>query len=345
VNSVERCLRAIRLEEPDRVPVIPLIISHAAQMCNVPFCDYNRNPKLIVECQAAAWRRYGYDGIHVTTDNWILPEALGVPVQFHPDLPPTGLARPLAGTKDLSALPRVAEAKFAARMGLLPEATRYARELLRDACFIKTNFDQGPFSLASAVRGIDKLMVDLRDDEAFVFDLLEICTEMVFELGLAVGEAGAHAITFGDAVAGLVSRKDYIRFAFPFEKSVVERLRARLGIPVFLHICGKTTHIVDYMAATGADCLELDYQNDFAAMKREVGAKTCLEGNLDPVGVLLSGTPDTVYGQSLELIRAAGAGGGFILSPGCEVPRDTPPGNIDAMVGAAADCPYSPAAG
>jgi uroporphyrinogen decarboxylase len=340
VNSVERCRKAIRIEEPDRVPVIPLIISHAAKMCGVPFCDYNRHPKLIVECQVAAWRRYGYDGIHVTTDNWILPEALGVPVQFHPDLPPTGLTRPLAATKDLSMLPPVAGAKTACRMPLLPEATRYARDLLDDSCFIKTNFDQGPFSLASAVRGIENLMLDLRDDEQFVFDLLEICTDMVFELGLAVGEAGAHAVTFGDAVAGLVSRKDYIRFAYPFEKSVIGRLHARLDVPVFLHICGKTSHIVDYMAATGADCLELDFQNDFAAMKREVGAKTCLEGNLDPTGVLLSGNPEVVYRESVELIRAAGTGGGFILSPGCEVPRDTPAENIEAMVRAAADRPY-----
>jgi len=195
MNSVERCLAAIGLREPDRVPIVPLIISHAAKMCGVRFSDYNHDPKIIVDCQAAAWKRYGYDGIHVTTDNWILPQALGVPVQFYPDLPPTGMARPLAQTKDLATLPRVAEAKNAARMGLLPAATRYARQILANECFVKTNFDQGPFSLASAVRGIDNLMVDLRDDEQFVFDLLGICTEMVFELGKAVGAAGAHAIT------------------------------------------------------------------------------------------------------------------------------------------------------
>ena len=87
-------------------------------------------------------------------------------------------------------------------MGLLPAATRYARELLVDTCFIKSNFDQGPFSLASAVRGIEQLMIDMHDDEEFVFDLLEICTELVFKLGLEVGRARPHAITFGDSVAG-----------------------------------------------------------------------------------------------------------------------------------------------
>ncbi len=335
MNTVERCLRAIRRQQPDRTPVIPLIISHAARLTGTPFWHYNRDPKVIVDCQAAAWRKYGYDGIHVTTDNWILPEALGVPVQFYPDLPPTGLARPLAATTDLSALRPLAEAKNAGRMGLLPEATRCARELLGDSCFIKTNFDQGPFSLASAVRGIEQLMIDLHDDEQFVFDLLEICTELVFHLGRAVGEAKPHAVTFGDSVAGLIGRKDFIKFAFPFEQLVVRRLHAALDLPVFLHICGNASHILDYMAATGADVLELDHFNDFTDARRRVGSAVCLEGNLDPSGVLFQGTPELVREKSLELIRGVGMGGGLILSSGCEVPRDTPPANILAMVQAA----------
>jgi uroporphyrinogen decarboxylase len=337
MNPVQRCLKAIRRQSPDRVPVVPLIISHAAQLAGVPFSTYNRNPRVIVDCQVAAWRKYGYDGIHVTTDNWILPQALGVPVQFYPDLPPTGLARPLANTKDLSVLPPVNEARSAARMGLLPEATGYARDMLGDTCFIKTNFDQGPFSLASAVRGIEQLMIDMHDDEGFVFDLLEICTEMVCELGLGVGRARPHAITFGDSVAGLISRADFIKFAFPPEKEVVQRLHAALDMPVFLHICGRASHILDYMVSTGADVLELDHCNDFAEVIRQVGSRVCVEGNLDPAGVLWQGSPELVRKKSAELVRLAGADGGLILSPGCEVPRDTPPANILAMVDAARD--------
>ena len=326
-------MAAIGRMTPDRVPVIPLVISHAAKLAGVPFCDYNTNPRLIVDCQVAAWRAYGYDGIHITTDNWILPQALGVPVKFYPDLPPTGLERPLSKNKDLNQLPRFEEARNAARMGLLPQATRMACAELGDTCFIKTNFDQGPFSLASAVRTIDRLMVDLHDDEQFVFDLIEITTDMVTELGLEVGRAGAHAITFGDSVAGLISRKDFETFAFPSLKEVIRRLHRALDIPVFLHICGRTSHILDLMAETGADALELDHFNDFAEVKRQVGARVCLEGDLDPTGVLLQGSPGLVREKSLAVIRDAGPGG-LILSSGCEVPRDTPPENMRAMVAA-----------
>ena len=36
-------------------------------------------------------------------------------------------------------------------MGFKVEATRLAAEAVGDRCFLKTCFDQGPFSLASAV--------------------------------------------------------------------------------------------------------------------------------------------------------------------------------------------------
>ncbi len=337
MNPVERCMKAIHHEEVDCVPVVPLCISHAVKLANVPFHRYNTDPEVLVDCQIGAWHKYHYDGIHVSSDNWVLPEALGVGVQFYDELPPTGLGRPLASTKDLSVLPPISKARTAARMNLLPAATRYARELLGNTCFIKTNFDQGPFSLCSAVRGIEQLMADMYDDEQFVFDLLEICSELVFQLGLAVGRVGAHAVTFGDSVAGLISRNDFIKFALPFEKRVIERLHRALNIPVFMHICGSTMHILDCMADTGADAIEFDHCNDFAEVKKQIGKRTCLEGNLDPTSVMFQGTPEVVRQKSAELIAIAGTEGGFILSPGCELPRDIPAANMLAMVQAARD--------
>ena len=58
---------------------------------------------------------------------------------------------------------------------------------------------------------------------------------------------------------------------------------------------------------------------------------------MDPTGVLLQGTPEDVYTASMKCIAVAGKNGGLILSSGCEVPRHTPPENIDQMLRAALD--------
>lgn len=66
-----------------------------------------------------------------------------------------------------------------------------------------------------------------------------------------------------------------------------------------------------------------------------LGNKVCLKGNLDPVRVLMSGTPEDVTEAARRCIEEGAAGGGYILSPGCEVPHETPPANLEALVQAA----------
>jgi MtaA/CmuA family methyltransferase len=337
MNPVERVRLTIAGQMPDRVPVIPLMIHHAIKLTGLRIDECAQDPRLLVKAHVRAWDAYGYDGFHVTCDNWILPAALGCPIQFFPDQPPTAAARVLAESKDLSLLVRP-RSGTEGRMGFKVEATRLAAEAVGDRCYLKTCFDQGPFSLATAVRGIDTLMLDCIDDPQFVFDLLEICTDAVLKFARACGQAGCHALTFGDSTAGLLSRPLFERFAFPYEKRVIEGL-ADLGLPVFLHICGDTAHIFDLMVATGAAGLEVDYQHDIAYYKQRSAGRACLQGNIEPAGVMYRGSPVEVRAACRRAIEQGGAPSGsgsrFILSAGCEVPRDTPPENLRAMVDAA----------
>lgn len=55
---------------------------------------------------------------------------------------------------------------------------------------------------------------------------------------------------------------------------------------------------------------------------------------------LIQFAPKAIYEESRAAIRKAQVGGGFILSSGCALGRDTPPGNVKAMVQAAMD--YGP---
>ena len=54
---------------------------------------------------------------------------------------------------------------------------------------------------------------------------------------------------------------------------------------------------------------------------------------MDPVRALRDGTPDSVQAALAECHREAGPR--YIVGAGCEVPRDTPPANLDALVRAA----------
>ncbi|MDI3546566.1 MAG: uroporphyrinogen decarboxylase [Halanaerobiales bacterium] len=65
----------------------------------------------------------------------------------------------------------------------------------------------------------------------------------------------------------------------------------------------------------------------------EVLDTTCIKGNLDPTGLLLKGTPEEIKEEAGRCIKIGGRG--YILSPGCELSRDTPYENLKALVEAA----------
>ena len=60
----------------------------------------------------------------------------------------------------------------------------------------------------------------------------------------------------------------------------------------------------------------------------------CLDGNIKSLSFVES-TPEEIKKESLNLIKFFRDRGGFILSSGCEIPLESKPENIAAMVQAA----------
>jgi len=119
------------------------------------------------------------------------------------------------------------------------------------------------------------------------------------------------------------------------------RMAREAGVPTMLHSCGKERELARICAEeTDLDCinpLEPPPMGDceLAEIKREFGDRLALMGNLHTTSTMLMGTPEDVMEASRQAIEGAGAGGGFILSTGDQCGRDTPDGNLRAMVTAA----------
>jgi uroporphyrinogen decarboxylase len=334
MNAYERTLAAIYGEAYDRTPVIPHVIQHAMKVTGIPHSVYSSDGAKMARAQVETLRRYGYDGFTITTDNQIITEAMGCTIELPYDEPPKYVRRVLGNKEDLSVLKDFDPFKDA-RMPVILKALRIARETLGDEYFIKVNFDSAPFAVAAALMGEEKFFVVMLDDERYAMDLLGICTKAVVKYAKAIISEGAHGITCGDSTAGLIGRELYRKFAFPYEKEIFDKLKTE-GVPAFLHICGDTRNIVDLMVDTGADVLELDSNISFYEAYEKTGRKVCLQGNVPTITAMLQGTPKVVYEAGIDCILAS-KGKKLILGTGCEVPRDTPPENIHALVRAGAE--------
>jgi uroporphyrinogen decarboxylase len=148
-----------------------------------------------------------------------------------------------------------------------------------------------------------------------------------------MAQTGCDMVSNGDSPAGpdLISPELYKKYAFPYEKRVVEEAHTA-GMPYTLHICGNTELILNEMIETGADALELDYKTDVRKIAEVFNGRVTLIGNIDPSGVLALGTPEEVRLKTRELIKIMGKTNRFILNAGCAIPPDTPEGNIRAMM-------------
>ncbi|GAH36492.1 unnamed protein product [marine sediment metagenome] len=84
-----------------------------------------------------------------------------------------------------------------------------------------------------------------------------------------------------------------------------------------LHTDGHITPLLDFVVDCGFDglhSLEPTAGVDLALVKKKVGDKLCLLGNIDIAHDLTYGTKDDLFAAVKHAIKTAGPGGGFIVS-------------------------------
>jgi uroporphyrinogen decarboxylase len=180
-------------------------------------------------------------------------------------------------------------------------------------------------------------------DPAAIHHALDLAADAVIAFGKACFDAGSDLLHCGDSLAScdVISPKDYEEWAFPYQRKVIQAWKEH-GAKTLLHVCGDSSQVLDLYVQTGADIIEIDHKVDLAFAKRVVDGRCSIIGNLDPVTVLLQGTPEKVRAAALKALEVGSPGGGFVLGSGCAVPRPTPFENIRAMVEAARE--FVPAA-
>ena len=106
------------------------------------------------------------------------------------------------------------------------------------------------------------------------------------------------------------------------------------GLPAALHICGKTKPNWEAMLEADFDLWSLDTV-DMGEAREAAGHRVVLDGNVSPAN-LLKNTPEEIDAEAREICaKGMGSPCGFILGSGCEVPINTPPANLDALINAA----------
>lgn len=351
MNSYERFRAALERRDPDCVPVAPYMGNFGAHIAGIPIDRYCQDGTLMARGQLQACDMLDQDVVVAQSDNYYISEAFGMTVRHHPDSTPTFATPAIEDLADYRTL-SVPDPLSQGRMPVILEAVELLAREVKGTKVIRVP-GSGPFTLASHIMGTEPFLIELatidaeedQEREAMMRALLDLCTDALTAFQRACIDAGADIIQVGDSLASLdmISPAMFRTWAWPYQKRAFDFVREYgrdRGCISILHVCGDNTIVLEDMADTGADIVEIDHKVDIGHAKRTIGDRVMLMGNLDPSSVLLQGDTRRVADASRRAIADAAAGGGFALGSGCEVSPISPIENIRTMIRIARETPY-----
>jgi uroporphyrinogen decarboxylase len=333
MNSLERVIAAVKFKETDRTPVIAQVFGHAAALTGISLDDYVRDGVTLADCQLKALKRYGYDAVFSVMDVNVETEAVGSVLRYRKNQYPVIERYALSQKSDWNALP-IPDPQRAGRMPEMLKALGILRRELGNDVLV-VGCVTGPLTLATQLLGMEQALYLSIDETPRFEQLMDFSTEVIIRFGLAQLEAGAHLpIVFDPSASPAVFPPKFFReFELPRVQRVLQAFVGAGAVANWLHIAGPAGPILPYYPKAGVNIANIDYYVS-AAEAKDILPDTCLDGNIKSVA-FVEGSPAEIEIEARGLLRDFRNRGGFILSSGCEIPPESAPENIGAMVDAA----------
>lgn len=203
----------------------------------------------------------------------------------------------------------------------------------KDKIFVAvTNDLAGVFESASQGMGMAFYSRMLHKDPNLIKEVHEVIAQFTKDCYMSYMDAGAELfIESGDLAyktGPMMSPKKFYEVLLPAYKMITDAVHERGG-KIVLHTDGRVTQLLDFVVDCGFDglhSLEPTAGVDLAFVKKKVGDKLCLMGNIDVAHILVDATKEEVYDAVKYAIKTGGPGGGFVVSaanmhPGVNVPN------------------------
>ncbi|MHA1487039.1 MAG: uroporphyrinogen decarboxylase family protein [Promethearchaeota archaeon] len=197
---------------------------------------------------------------------------------------------------------------------------RNCKDIKEEICFPVQNLLTSVFPPVWQGMGMNYFARALKSDPKLIKERFDFTTEYALTVFKAYADCGAKIFIEGGDLAyrggSMVHPKYYDKYLLPCYQEVSNAIHDRGG-KYMLHTDGDITELLDFIIASGFDglqCLELPYV-DPILIKKKVGDKLCLSGNIDTRYILVKATKPEVEKAVLDAINAMGKGGGYMLSP------------------------------
>ena len=295
------------------------------------FLDLCYNPELATEVTLQPIRRYGFDAAILFADILLIPQALGANLTFVQGEGPR--------------LSTVTSAEDFAKLGpagdvhetlspIYETVGRLAEELPKETTLI--GFAGAPWTVATymiAGQGTPDQAPARRlmyGDPATFGALIDLITEATILYLSRQIEAGAEVVKIFDSWAGALPGVHFAQYCIEPARRIISALKEKHpGVPVIGFPRGAGGGYARFAAESGADAIALDTSVDPAWAKRELQNRLCVQGNLDPLLLVIGG--DALVEGTRKVVEGF-AGGPHVFNLGHGITPDADPANVDLML-------------
>ncbi|MEA3336382.1 MAG: MtaA/CmuA family methyltransferase [Chloroflexota bacterium] len=281
MNAKTRFLNALLHQPVDRPPVAAVVTGITVSMmerAGIYYPDAHSDVNQLAGLAASIWEYCGIEAIKLPFGMTVEVEVLGMEIDYGTlDTLPTDIV-PIWNDPDELAIPE--DFLDRCRVPIVLEAisqlrNRYDREVAVLSSIV------GPFALSAKLFGFPNLFPWIITEPDNVHRVMNQLTGLAIQYANAQLDAGADAILLGEATCSgdLISPDTYRDFILPYHK----RLCAGIHGPTIMHICGKSSNHLPYIAETGTTCYSFDEGVDIEMARTHLKGKVAMAGYVPTV--------------------------------------------------------------
>ncbi len=335
LNGRERIMKAMRLEEPDRVP-------HMELWLNPKIAD-----KILPGSSVADITEYlDIDGIAfytITHDKYevldqskgLIRDKWGVIKRDTGQTTPHPIEAPIKSEKDLESY-SAPDPDDPSRYEVLRSMVKRFKGERAIVAIVEQ-----PFMRVSEIRGAEDHFADMIINPDLILQLNEIVVKHHLSVVRNFIEIGADIVAFAGDYAtkdGLMASAAHLeKFGISDLGKLAEFAHSK-DMPCILHSDGDIRPIIDTLVGLGGiDALHpIDPVAglDIGEIKQQFGDRVCLIGSIDCGPLMMYGTKEEVRRAVKENIKKAGKGGGYIAASSHSITLKCKPENYVEMVNA-----------
>ncbi|WKZ70248.1 MAG: uroporphyrinogen decarboxylase [Melioribacteraceae bacterium] len=328
-------LRACKRQPVERTPIWMMrqagryLPEYRAVREKADFLTMCKTPELAAEVTLQPIDLIGVDAAIIFSDILVIPEAMGMNLEMHEGKGPI-FPKPIRNERDANELKIIEPDKD---LKYVLDAVSLTKKELNGRVPL-IGFSGAPWTLLT-------YMVEGRGSKNFaevkklIYNNPELAHKLLSKISDAVAdylnakiEAGADAVQIFDTWGGILTPDDFNEFSLQYIQQIISKLNKNEE-PVIVFAKG-VHYNIEAIVGTGADVIGLDWTMNLGEVRKKVGDKVALQGNMDPTK--LYSTADGIKKEASRILESFGKGSGHIFNLGHGILPDVPPANAKLLV-------------